>query len=150
MINIGKYVNTHGIKGEIKLISNFSRKDLAFQKDNKIYIDNKEFIIDSYRVHKKFDMLKLKDINNINDIEYLKNKDVYITSIDTEYLIEDFSNYKVVYNNIEYEILEIIENKLYKIIKTDNKLIPINENFIDKIDSENKKIYVKYMEGLWK
>ena len=44
MINIGKYVNTHGIKGEIKLISNFSRKDLAFQKDNKIYIDNKEFI----------------------------------------------------------------------------------------------------------
>ena len=148
MINIGKYVNTHGIKGEIKLISNFSRKDLAFQKDNKIYIDNKEFIIDSYRVHKKFDMLKLKDINNINDIEYLKNKDVYITSIDTEYLIEDFSNYKVVYNNIEYEILEIIENKLYKIIKTDNKLIPINENFIDKIDSENKKIYVKYMEGL--
>ena len=148
MINIGKYVNTHGIKGEIKLISNFSRKDLAFQKDNKIYIDNKEFIIDSYRIHKKFDMLKLKDINNINDIEYLKNKEVYITSIDTEYLIEDFSNYKVVYNNIEYEILEIIENKLYKIIKTDNKLIPINENFIDKIDSENKKIYVKYMEGL--
>ena len=36
MIKIGKYVNTHGIKGEIRILSNFSRKDLVFMPNKKI------------------------------------------------------------------------------------------------------------------
>ena len=52
MIKIGKYVNTHGIKGEIRILSNFSRKDLVFMPNKKIYIKDKEFIIDKYRHHK--------------------------------------------------------------------------------------------------
>lgn len=31
-VYIGKIVNTHGIKGEVRLISNFERKDLVFKK----------------------------------------------------------------------------------------------------------------------
>lgn len=73
LIKIGKYVNTHGIKGEIRIISNFSRKDLVFIPSMNIYIKDKEYEIVSHRVHKQYDMLKLKDIDNINDIEYLKN-----------------------------------------------------------------------------
>lgn len=37
-VYIGKIVNTHGIKGEVRLISNFERKDLVFKKNFKIYI----------------------------------------------------------------------------------------------------------------
>ena len=32
-IYIGKIVNTHGIKGELRIISNFEYKELVFQKD---------------------------------------------------------------------------------------------------------------------
>ena len=32
-IYIGKIVNTHGIKGEVRLLSNFSKKALVFKKD---------------------------------------------------------------------------------------------------------------------
>ena len=32
MLKIGKFVNTHGIKGEIRIKSDFSRKDLIFKK----------------------------------------------------------------------------------------------------------------------
>ena len=71
MIKIGKYVNTHGIKGEIRILSNFSRKDLVFMPNKKIYIKDKEFIIDKYRHHKEFDMVTLKGINNINDMTIL-------------------------------------------------------------------------------
>ena len=42
MIKIGKYVNTHGIKGEIRILSNFSRKDLVFMPNKKIYIKQYE------------------------------------------------------------------------------------------------------------
>ena len=99
-LKVGKYVNTHGIKGEIRLLSNFSRKDLVFTSGVKIYIKDKEFVIDSYRHHKEFDMLKLKGINNINDILDLKGNDVYVdSSIIDEFIDEDLVNYKVIINN---------------------------------------------------
>ena len=47
MLKIGKFVNTHGIKGEIRIKSDFSRKDLIFKKGNYIYINNKKFLIKS-------------------------------------------------------------------------------------------------------
>ena len=58
-IIIGKYVNTHGIKGEIRIKSNFKYKDKVFKIGNKIIID-KPYEIMSYRVHKGFDMVTLK------------------------------------------------------------------------------------------
>ena len=66
MLKIGKFVNTHGIKGEIRIKSDFSRKDLIFKKGNYIYINNNKFLIKSYRVHKNYDMLTFDGINNIN------------------------------------------------------------------------------------
>ena len=151
LINIGKYVNTHGIKGEIRIISNFSRKDLIFKPNVCIYINNKEYIIESYRQHKIYDMVKLKDINNINDIEHLKNSYVYVNKdiIDCDYLIEDLVDYKVMYLDNEYIIIRIDENKKYKIIVLSNNcMIPFIDEFIDNIDSNNKIIYLKNVGGL--
>ena len=37
-INIGKIVNTHGIKGELRILSSFRHKDKVFIKDFKLYI----------------------------------------------------------------------------------------------------------------
>ena len=37
-INIGKIVNTHGIKGELRILSDFKYKDKVFKKDFKFYI----------------------------------------------------------------------------------------------------------------
>ena len=51
LVLIGKYVKTHGIKGEIKIRSNFKYKDKVFVVGNKIIIKNKEFVINGYRKH---------------------------------------------------------------------------------------------------
>lgn len=149
MIYIGKYANTHGLKGEIRIISNFSRKDLVFYVGNMIYIDNKDFEIATYRVHKNYDMVTLKGINNINDIEYLKGKEVFIKDIKESFLIEDITNYKVIIKEEVYNIKEVIENKVYKIIVLeDGRMIPFIDNFIKNIDNENKTIYAGEVEGL--
>ena len=47
MLKIGLYTGTHGLKGEIKILSNFSRKDLIFKPNVCIYINNKEYIINN-------------------------------------------------------------------------------------------------------
>ena len=136
-IYVGQIVNTHGIKGEVRLISNFERKDLVFKNNMEIYIGNKKdkLIINSYRVHKNFDMLTFKDINDINDVLMYKGEYVYIlrNALDKNITLKsDLINYNVIYkenNNKEY-------------------FVPYLEKFIDKIDSENKTIYIINMEGL--
>ena len=37
---LGKLVNTHGLRGEVKIISDFKYKDIVFKEGNIIYIDN--------------------------------------------------------------------------------------------------------------
>ena len=64
-INIGKIVNTHGIKGEVRMLSDFKYKDKVFKKGMKFYIgkDKKEYIVNTYRFHKIFDMFTFKYIH---------------------------------------------------------------------------------------
>ena len=47
LINIGKIVNTHGLKGEIRIISDFKYKKDVFKTDNIVYINNEKYIIKS-------------------------------------------------------------------------------------------------------
>ena len=55
---LGKIVNTHGIKGEVRILSQIRYKDRIFVKGMPIYIGRKKVpeVIDGYRVHKNFDM----------------------------------------------------------------------------------------------
>ena len=146
MLKIGKYVNTHGIKGEIRILSNFSRKDLIFIPNFKIYIKDKEFIIKSYRAHKNYDMLILNGINNINDIINLKGNDVYINRNDIkEFIVEDLVEYKVKINNNYFKIKSIVDNKGQKLILLDNgKYIPYVKEFIMNRNDLEKTINMNF------
>ena len=65
-ILVGTIVNTHGIKGELRILSDFSRKEV-FNKGNHLYIGEEKILeeITSYRTHKQFDMVTFKNYNNI-------------------------------------------------------------------------------------
>lgn len=143
MIYVGKYTGTHGLKGEIKILSNFSRKDLVFIPNNIIYINSKPYKILTHRVHKTYNMVTLEGITDIKDIIDLRGSNVYIENIDVPYLIEDFINYKVIKDK-EYSVKEIIENPKYKILVLSNKeMIPLIDEFIEKIDNDKRIIYLR-------
>ena len=67
-VYIGKIVSTHGIKGEIRILSNFDYKDKVFKVGNKLIIENQDYTIKSYRKHKNYDMVTLNNFNNIDEI----------------------------------------------------------------------------------
>ena len=74
-IYIGKIVNTHGIKGELRIISNNEMKDKIFVKGRNFYIGKSKVKeeVNSYRVHKNFDMVTFLGYDNINQVlKYLK------------------------------------------------------------------------------
>ena len=150
-INVGKLVNTHGLKGEVRILSNFRHKKNVFVKGMKLYIGKKkeEFTINTYRFHKIYDMVTFDGINNINDIEYLKGLNVYINEDDLKLDGEIYSgkliDFKVICDNKEIGIVtEIIDTPANEVIRIGEKiLIPYIDEFIEKIDLEKKEIYVK-------
>lgn len=150
MIRIGKYVNTHGIKGEIRILSDFSRKDLILKKGFKIYIKDNEFVINSYRKHKDYDMVTLEGINNINDIIDLKGNYVYIKREDiNSFIDEDLYEYSVIIKDKEYKIINIIQNKAHKILVLDNNvMVPYVHEFVEKKDDIEKILYMKLPDNL--
>ncbi len=160
LIKIGKIVNTHGIKGELRLLSKFPYKNKVFINNMKIYIDKKDIeIINTYRKHKNFDMITLKGYSNINEVLKYKGKYVYVDNNDialdnNKYLDEDLIGLNVIYEDNDKGIITDIERYdktvLFNIKGNDKEyLIPYNDNLIDKIDINDKKIYIKDIKGLF-
>ena len=160
-INIGTIVNTHGIKGELRVLSKFELKKRVFLPNTKIYIGEKktEETIDSYRFHKIFDMIILKNYNNINEVLKFKNQNIYIPKsilnlTTEEYLETDIIGLNIIENSIIIgKVIDIYEtgknHKVLEVIIKDKKtLIPYQKEFIKKVDIKNKTIELNLIEGL--
>lgn len=154
-IYIGKIVNTHGIKGEIRILSDIDYKKDIFKIGNTLYIGKNKtpLIIKTYRVHKNFDMVTFNEINDINEVLKYKGENVYINKDEIKidgYFDEELIGLEVYTDKLigtvkdirkGYQDLLVIEGKK-------EYLIPKIEPFINKIDIEDKKIYINSIEGL--
>lgn len=153
---VGKIVNTFGIKGELKVVSKFEMASKVYQKNNILFIGNKEYKISNVRFHKNNYLVELDNIKDINLIEYLIGYDVYFNKddldlSDDEFLVSELVGYKVISNYKEVGVVnDYDDNKINPLIKIDNKFyIPLN-GYYDKIDKVNKILYVKDVSGLIK
>ena len=157
-IKIGKIVKPHGIKGELRILSSFPYKDRVFVVGNKLKIEEKEYVITSYRVHKGFDMVTFEGYTNINDILFLVNRDVYfdkdlLSLSSDEILDEDLISYEVLTNDGRRGIIKEIfyaseNNKILRIQMDKEVLVPWNSPMIVKIDKEKKEVIIELIEGM--
>ncbi len=160
-VYLGKIVNTHGIKGELRILSDFEKKEKVFRQNFPIYIgkEKRKEIIATYRPHKNFDMICYKGVNNINEVLKDKGKNIYITREDlalqkNEYLLEDLISFQIMEDDkIIGKIIDIVYNKAGILLMAYNLeqkkfYIPNNEAFILKIDLEQKIIWTKNAQGL--
>ena len=157
---IGKIVNTHGIKGEVRLLSNFKFKDKVFVDDFVIYIgkDKNREVINSYRHHKQFEMITMKGITNINDVLKYKGDNVYIDRLDLklesdEYLDEDLINFNVIVNDeIVGRVVRIKKDTIQKqlVVNKGEKeyLVPLVYGIIKDINLGDGNIVVDDIKGL--
>ena len=155
-VYVGKLVNTHGIKGEVRIISEFEYKERVFVVDFPIYIGNEKEkkIIKSYRHHKNFEMVTFEGINSINEVLVYKGKNVYINKSDlkldtNEYLETDLIDMDVYYkDNLIGKLNDIEKNGLNKLMVINDKLIPFNKHFIKNVNKKENKIELDNVEGL--
>ena len=154
---IGKIVNTHGIKGELRIKDNLTTKqrEEIFKIGSNLIIEDKSYKITSYRVHKDYDMVTFLGFTNINEVLFLKGKSVYkskdeINLKDEDILDSELITYKVITTDEKVgKILDIEETgNNYKILRLlINKkqvLVPYHKDFV-KIDSNKKEVIVKLL-----
>ena len=155
LICIGKIVNTHGIKGELRILSDFRHKEAIFKNGMTFYVgkNKNQYTVNTYRRHKVFDMVTFDGYTNINEVEFLKGSKVYV-NVDDIKLDNEFFSYKLIGFDVIIDdksvgkITEIMNTPANEVLRVDKILIPYVPSFIEKIDEENKKIYIKNIRGL--
>ena len=76
--NVGKIVNTHGIRGEVRVISKTDFPEERYKKGNTLFLFLPgqdlplQLTVQSHRVHKNFDLLTFVGYDNINQVEAFK------------------------------------------------------------------------------
>ena len=165
-LKVGKIVKTHSLKGEVKVISSTDFEEERFKKGSKLLITRgnqliREVVVQSYRNHKNFLLVKLEGIDSVEEAEKLKNLQIKIDSDEVGGLEEnEFYFHQIigceVFDENDKNLGEIIDiltpgaNDVW-VIKGENGkeiLIPYIEDVVKKIDITNKKVNIEVMEGL--
>lgn len=165
-IKIGKIINTHGIKGELKIESWSDFDQDRYQKGNTIYVLHEEtpapFTVQSFRKHGGFSLVSFAEIKDINEAEKYKNDEVMIEESARKELTDGH------YYRNEIEGLDAFDENGSRIgvvtaveetkgaqnnlrIQRENQedaLVPFVPLFIKDVDLEKKKITIHVIEGL--
>lgn len=164
-ISIGRIVNTHGIKGELKVESWSDFDEERYEKGNRVYIyhDGKyiPFTVSSFRFHKNHTLVTLSEIHDINEAEIYKNDEICIDSNDRgelpegEYYQDDLIGMKAVSEDGEElgTITDVEEtfgtqNHLRIAGKTKDILVPYVPAFVKDVDEKEGIVTIHVMEGL--
>ncbi len=156
-IEAGKIVNTHGVRGEVKIQVWLDSPEFM-RRFKTLYIDSKPVRLLSSRAHKGFLIAMLEGVEDINAAMSLKNKTVYIDRADAklkkgEYFLCDIIGSRVETENGELvgtleDILETPASSVYIVRGEAEHMIPAVPDFVLKTDVENGIITVHLIEGM--
>ena len=152
LIRVGVIINTFGVKGEVKIYPDIDYFD-ELERD---FIKDKEYKIEKLRDQKGIIIAKFEGIDDINQIEHLKNSEVMIALEDRPELPEgkhyvgDLLGLEVITE--DGQVLGTLDN-IYNtgandIYEVGEILLPATDEVIKQIDMENKKIIVHLLKGL--
>lgn len=165
LVSIGKILNFHGIKGEIKMGFTAGKEDLI-KKLKQVYIfqnDVKQtYDVVSVRFHKNFAIVKFKQINSVNEVIAIKGLLVHITEDilkskleEDEFLIKDLVGLDAFDSEGKLigKVFDIGENKASNLLEIQKPngmrfMIPFVKEWVPVVDLDNNKITVNMVEGI--
>lgn len=162
-LKLGRILNVHGIKGEVKVEFLCDTAEDFFDTP-KMFLDiNEEPCEISYmRMHKNHILIKFKDINTRTEAEALKGKYIYAYKSDIplkkgRYFIADLMGCEIVDSDSgeKYGILKDVWNSgasdIYTVVGDNKKeyYLPIIPGTIKEIDIQNNKISVCPLKGVF-
>ena len=166
---VGKIVNTHGLRGELKVLSQTDFAEERFARGSKLLMMDEagghaqEITISSSREHKNVYIVKLEGFNDINQVERFKG---YLLKIseeqqgkleEGEYYYHQIIGCRVVTEDGEElgqisEILSPGANDVWVVDRPKGKgnaiLLPVIDEVVLDVNVADKMVKVRLMEGL--
>lgn len=167
--NVGRIVNTHGVRGEVRILSTTDFEEQRFVVGNKLAAFKKDdkkptwVTIQSVRRHKNFILLTFEGMNNINIVEPFKEGMLKVTKDqmeedlleENEYFYHDIIGCSVASEEGETigevkDILQTGANDVWVVKGEKGKehYIPYIEDVVKNINIDEKVITIHVMEGL--
>ena len=164
LLEVGKIVNTHGLRGEVKIVPWTDFPDV-FEDMEYVIIKKRSgdmtLNIKGIKYQKNNIIVKFKELDRIEDAEPLKNSVLYVPREmlgelpEGVYYIADLIGLEV-FDEEGHKIGEIADvfntgaNDIYDVKREGHKnlLLPVIDDVVLNVDIENKKVVVRIMEGL--
>ncbi len=168
VLRVGQLVNTHGIRGEVKIKSNTDYPEQRFAKGEKVWLTHESLpealplTIAQLRTHKSSMLIRFKEWDNINQAEPLKGGWLVVPESDEIADENDDSFYfhqiigcqvlttdGVVIGKVK-EILTLPANDVWVVTRTGAKdlLLPYIDDIVKNVDVSSQQITIEWMEGL--
>lgn len=163
-IVIGKIVNTHGIKGELKVLPDTDFQAIRYRSDQALYIEfeGKMLLVKviNYRVHQGYDLLTIAGFTDINQVEKYKgcllyaDKDVDYQLSDNEFHVDELIGMIAVQSGKTVGVVTAVkpfpQGDYLEIRKSNGSfaVVPFRDEFVESVDRKTKTIVIAEMEGL--
>lgn len=164
-LTVGQIVNTHGIRGEIKVFPRTDFSEQRFAKGSRLLIETQsdkiEVTVHTARKHKNVYILHLNGFDNINEVEKYKGcllkvpVDQQIKLDEDEYYVHEIVGCIVMTEGNEEigEITEVLKpgaNDVW-VASRNNRTpvyIPVIDDVVKKVDVRRKIVIIDPLEGM--
>ena len=153
-VEAGEIVTTHGVKGEVKVLPWLdSPEDLC--DFDRCRIDGKDYTIESCRVQKTCNLVKLSGIDTMEAAQAMRGKQIelYREDIDDEVIfaaeligMEVYCEGKLI-GKIR-DVLDYPGNSVYVVKGEFEYMIPAVKEFILSTDMQKNEMQVRIIEGM--
>ena len=153
-VEAGEIVNTHGVRGEVKILCWLDGPEMLCEFD-RCRIEGKEYAMEQVRVQKTCNLVKLNGIDTMEAAMMMRGKtiELYREDIDEEVIfaaeligMEVYTEDKCI-GKIR-EVLDYPGNSVYVIKGEYEYMIPAVKQFILSTDMEKNEMQVKLIEGM--
>lgn len=153
-IEAGEIVTTHGVRGEVKVLSWLDSPEMLCEFD-RCLISGREYVMDSVRVQKTCNLVKLRGVDTMEDAQKLRGKtmELYREDISDELIfaaelvdVEVYADGACI-GKIK-EVLDYPGNSVYVVQGEREYLIPAVKEFILSTDLERNQMQVKLLKGM--
>ena len=153
-VEAGEIVTTHGVKGEVKVLPWVDSPDILCEFD-RCRIDGREYDMESVRIQKTCNLVKLKGVDTMEAAQALRGKTVelYREDIDDEVIfaaeligVEVFCDGELLGKITD--VLDYPGNSVYVVKGEHEYMIPAVKQFVLSTDLEQNCMQVAIIEGM--
>ncbi len=153
-LEAGEIVNTHGIRGEMKVLPWVDSPEVLCEFD-RVRIGGREYKVESCRIQKTCNLVKLAGVDTMEDAQALRGKTVEIYREDVSddvIFAAELIGMQVFCDGEELgkitEVLDYPGNSVYVVKGHYEYMIPAVKQFILSTDMEANVMQVKIIEGM--